>query len=540
MKYLSRLEMAKPIVTDQSFTENDLLDKVFDGKAIHKDSQGNLLYDQLYLVEDQVNKLFPESMSPAAKYDFLWWVMMTPHNYRSAKMKDFITQTISLGGTPMTSTDGGYHDLTVAYQRLFPKSALVSPEFTAAQTMPGQEVVYMDPEVVIAISKQINPNRTGLAGPYKTLSSNFNSAIAAMRYLNKKNMADFVDEWGIAEADARDLTLDHVVFNMMLYAKDSVVPKPAPADSFTENNFMMHTNRDFAVYFGFPRDYHLLRPQFADMVQQAMVDAENGVYRFVNLDTVAHGTTNDFIVSYGTIGAFYPVNISSTRGPYFYMPYFNPPTYMNSQTIEVLTNFLNDPTNVPERYRGDAVRLLEATRQYNQYIQAASIPMANLSDAEIANMYAVLVWAYTYIHVSRGLTKNGQYVQESKEQRTQRALKQGEIFKYYYEKLTPGAQQVFSNFAILDLKGNPSSQLPDGIRNYGDLARAMNICWGYKGEQLYFLARGLLDGFTRNTGQSADTIANLIMRRNDTKGKIDGHLYPLTADVEYSNLVRPS
>lgn len=250
--------------------------------------------------------------------------------------------------------------------------------------------------------------------------------------------------------------------------------------------------------------------------------------RFLNLDPRG-GKRMEYVVMFGVPGNWAPVNLSTTKSPYFYMPAVGTGTYMNQDVVNLLLEFLSRPINIPEQFAGVASTLRDRLSQFNPAIQLAGQQIYNTPKGEQSNILYFFIWCYVYRHIAAGLNRNGNYVKSDMQSRLNH---EAQIFKLVTQSLTPDNKKLLASIPLIDVSGNIEN-LPQNITNVWQLAEMEKVCAGYKGAHLYPIAKRILDEMT----EGANNLANRWMMANDFKFQIEPIIYPVLVQRNYDEIV---
>ena len=545
--------MNKPIVDVQdgvNLKVNDLITRIFDRREMRR-------YQGKYFDTDLLMSMPGENGAASALdnartvigitweipifADFLWWINVTKHNKTAQTVLDDIRTSFQSHKT------SSYASALETYKKVFNGK---SP-YTTAHTTP----IVLNPIVANALPSAVgglfiefrgtHASYHNIAGPYElvnTLTKSRQYPRTLNIVLSSDNISFTAIYYNIAEYEfAKSIGSDVVVANLKAY---EATPNfdwnmNTPLNAQNEGAYMTFTNSRIAHHFGLPRNYHKLNRDFTPLLHQAL--ANRNVLRFANLDVLDRPNPNQFIVGYGIVGRWFPVNLSTTKSPYFYMPNVGKGRYMDQTDVANLINLLQDTSTIPSvpdiRDSRLATRdsLLFSLSRYNRNIQEISISMYNLgvtNQADAAPLFKLLVWAMTYKFVARGLQKDGTFRQDNKEVRTERAQRQIAIYNSLHEQLSENGKQFLNEIPLLDTNGNILPKLPIGIEHFGPLAAAENVCWGYKGEKMYGTPYCILLGLY-GKGLNAE-ILKYLTRADTELTRGDPELYPLAANVAIS------
>lgn len=508
---------SKPVVSSTDRISDDLnrlMNDLFNGSSIKRYEVGYIAFDyiagnsQYY---QQVAKKFNLSAwSQPEVIEFLWWVTITRHTQTAQQLFRAIINA---------STKIPVNQPIDLYVAVFSSP----PPFTSrTQFNPVVRNGYPS-YVVLLFGILTNREIFNQGGPYeyvsKTLDSNprFRKAleiILGMRPDGQNSYLMVARGLGICEPEfvappisgapektGKDVNInvDTVIRNLLLYseAPNFDWQMTRTLDASNEAEYLNFSNKRIADYFGLPRTYHTFLRRFDEYININKNRRSAEQFTFVNLNVAYDLNKTEYIVGYGIIDHWFPVNISQTKTPYFFMPNFVEPTYMRADDINNLIQFLSNPINVPDRFTSLAAVMVSSLRRYSENVQQIGILLTNLfktnaNDAQTLIM--LLVWAYAYTYVTKGLQKNGQMVQQSKEQRTQRARKQIDIFNELHSRLSPAGEAVFRQIPNMTESGDLLPKLPIAADTFEVLAKMENICWGYKGEKMHGTAHAILIG----------------------------------------------
>lgn len=515
--------MSKPIVIIPTNDIATLAMGLLDGSRILKVDGARSYYQLIMLDKNAYTYVFQVlgigSLSNGEKADLLWLIAHTPHGFQ---VNDLIGRLqTAMNSKSFLATSSNTLISRIIYQEVFGIPAPVgSINMTNYRELENKEC----DRLVYVFRSYYQGDELSIGGPCQWLSVNYNSGVKNALALDVNNTKEAASVIGVAEPDV-NISLEDILTTILLSDKQGLWSKQAGMQ-IDGNNYLMFTNKEIAAFWGLDKNYHRFMRDKAQYEAAARL-LPNGE-RFSMWDYF-NGTLGNNLISYGTAGNWYPVDLNFVKSPQFIMfnaPAGYPQKAMTPAQVKELEMFLSNPQNV--RYGLNVASVLSELRKIsNVPVNNYSTRFNSFNDQDKQAILDFLQWCYVYVHVARGLTKSGSY---SRQNMKQRLFEETQIFANIDAMLSPDAKAWLKSINVIDNTGKQIT-LPGMSSNLYDLAANHTICAVFKGLNLHPAAKLVLNSIT---GGNAQNYADQWMR--STKYKPLGEVYPLSVSFNYESV----
>lgn len=510
----------------------DLLMKIVDGSFVYKIDKDRSYYDELMLNPN----LYPTIMkilnldylTNGEQADLMWLINHTEHGHSP---EEFVGKIQTVGVNFNNPKNKGYlSPIRKIYDNIFPPSNSPGTLYTEISDSFVKNNYYKYIEVnpihtfVFVFRAYYKGEDLNIEGPCQYLARNMTKGISNSIHLDKSNILEGIKTLEIAEPDA-NIGLEGVLMTILQSDIQGIYnPSKQP---MSRGNYLQYTNKEIAAYFGLGRDYFkYMRDQNEYEKEISKLPLSN---RFSMWDY--YGTfginAGDNVISYGTSGNWTPVYLDGIKYPE-YLIYSPDPKMgkLSPSQIDELKTFLSNPINV--RYGLSISGVMVELNKYSKPIKPSnkySVDFDKLTEPQKEAILDFLTWSYVYVHVSKGLVNSGSYERKNMQKRLD---EERETFNKIDKDLDIKSKNWLKTIKLIDADGK-EIVLPGNINNLYDLASNHKICAVYKGMNMHYAAKLVLDSLV-DTNQYSNTWMK------NTKYRQKSEVYPLQGNLDYSKL----